>query len=608
MRAPSLVLAVACGVSCIYTGAASDKLQPDGQGPLAILYPATADTLSPPRWDNIEAPDDVLRVIGGENIFEPDADPEFLWGRVVPPGGYPRSVLGSGLLGWFHHEHPNRSLSQQYAGSGALNFEHVISLLPEDTAAMRQEYTPRNERCFFEKISEDSFKLSWPAGAWPIEAGALYRLLPGGAIEITFQVHIIEPIETPQLRFMFASYMQGAYLDSRPDHRPHSLYFGPAPELQLGKPGQITETAKGYVIAGKNSPVAPLLPGTYDLNLRRWSAEHLSEPLWLGFLDGDHDARGLTDNPYALGFAFEQENVELLAWFWAFPQTLEYPAWDWQWVVYAPVAGRSYTYRALISYEAAQTDHDGNPDLVAAWEAVSNKRAAWVAALSPLPDDNPPVIRFLSDIVPPAGGTPAKWRERSSIQHLQDAPFDPASVVEYVVDNEEGVYLTAGRRVPPKDGASPLDIISTVDATQPGTYSVAVEARDAAGNAASREIPVTVIATPDVIAPTIELVGEASATVARNTPFLDPGVLAQDNRQPAPRVEQRITSPSGRPSQAINTHTLGKWAIQYWCVDGAGNRSVTVTRSIQVRDSMLRDRFLQLLLQWLTQRWGNAMA
>jgi hypothetical protein len=161
-----------------------------------VLIPTPED----PRWVDLE--NDEFQITVGENIYDPDRDPAFIWW--APES---REWLGSGLLGWFHKDFPGRPIAQQFAGSGALNFEHIIGLLPSD--AYRSAYTPRSEECVLELLSEQSAALHWSGenSAWPFDITVTYTMI-GSGIEVDMEVYAIDQVDTPEVRLMFASYME----------------------------------------------------------------------------------------------------------------------------------------------------------------------------------------------------------------------------------------------------------------------------------------------------------------------------------------------------------------------------------------------------------------
>jgi len=205
-----------CVVCMLCIGAIPASAQYD-QG--RVLIPTPED----PRWVDLE--NDEFQITLGENIYDPDVEPTFIWW--APKS---REWLGSGLLGWFHKDFPGRPIAQQFAGSGALNFEHIIGLLPSD--AYRSAYTPRSEECVLEVLSERSAALHWSGGssAWPFDTSVTYMLTDFG-IEIDLEVFAIEAVTTPEIRFMFASYMNMTI--------GRNLYFGASPQNQFGTTEQI---------------------------------------------------------------------------------------------------------------------------------------------------------------------------------------------------------------------------------------------------------------------------------------------------------------------------------------------------------------------------------
>ncbi|WP_305983408.1 TLD domain-containing protein [Roseivirga thermotolerans] len=101
-----------------------------------------------------------------------------------------------------------------------------------------------------------------------------------------------------------------------------------------------------------------------------------------------------------------------------------------------------------------------------------------------------------------------------------------------------------------------------------GSNAVTLTATDPLGNYRTQTFSVTV---EDNIAPTIQLNGASSVFIATGETFNDPGATASDNCSAEVEV-----------SGSVDTNTPGSYTLSYKAIDGSGNESAVVTRTVEV--------------------------
>lgn len=95
------------------------------------------------------------------------------------------------------------------------------------------------------------------------------------------------------------------------------------------------------------------------------------------------------------------------------------------------------------------------------------------------------------------------------------------------------------------------------------------------------------ITTLDTTFPTIVLNGEASISLAYNSIWIDPGVVASDNIDTSLTVTTKYTL-GGVVYPIINTTLVGTWEIKYSVIDSSHNTS-TITRTVIVAAPVVDD-------------------
>jgi hypothetical protein len=130
--------------------------------------------------------------------------------------------------------------------------------------------------------------------------------------------------------------------------------------------------------------------------------------------------------------------------------------------------------------------------------------------------------------------------------------------------------------------------VNPVDINIVGTYTVAYDVADTAGNKAT-EVTRTVIVTPpapvvspqpitaDAIAPVITLLGDPTISLVIGDTYTDAGVTASDNVDGDITSKVIIVNP-------VDVSTAGTYIVTYDVADTAGNKAVEVTRTVVVTD------------------------
>ena len=149
-----------------------------------------------------------------------------------------------------------------------------------------------------------------------------------------------------------------------------------------------------------------------------------------------------------------------------------------------------------------------------------------------------------------------------------------ATVTIIVGDSFTDPGATASDNV---DGSVAVTTTGSVDTNTVGSYTLVYSAKDGAGNTASANRTVHVVATPDTTPPVITLNGDASVTISVGATFTDPGATASDNIDGLIAVTKTGT---------VDTNTVGTYTITYNATDAAGNEATPVTRTVQVVDTV----------------------
>ena len=125
------------------------------------------------------------------------------------------------------------------------------------------------------------------------------------------------------------------------------------------------------------------------------------------------------------------------------------------------------------------------------------------------------------------------------------------------------------------DPAPTVTTSGTVDASNPGTYTVTYTCTDLSGNMATDTRTVTVVAaeTPaDTTDPVITIIGDDRLTITVGSTYEDAGATCTDDTDPAPTVTTSGTVDASNP---------GTYTVTYTCTDLSGNMA-TDTRTVTV--------------------------
>ena len=123
------------------------------------------------------------------------------------------------------------------------------------------------------------------------------------------------------------------------------------------------------------------------------------------------------------------------------------------------------------------------------------------------------------------------------------------------------------------DLTASIVVVSDVDTSTVGDYTVTYNVTDTSGNAA---IEVTrTVSVVDTTAPVITLLGDSSVTIEVNSTYTDAGATATDN------YDGDLTGSIVVVSN-VDTSTVGNYTVTYNVTDTSGNAATEVTRTIIV--------------------------
>ena len=128
-------------------------------------------------------------------------------------------------------------------------------------------------------------------------------------------------------------------------------------------------------------------------------------------------------------------------------------------------------------------------------------------------------------------------------------------------------------------GAVPVTATRMGNANQPGTFTIIYQATDPSNNQATSPVTRTVHVNDD-LAPTLVLVGPAVQRLECGSSFTDQGARAND------ACFGDLTS-AITVSGTVNTGMPRDFTLLYNVTDGAGNSAQSVSRTVEVRDTLL---------------------
>ena len=141
-------------------------------------------------------------------------------------------------------------------------------------------------------------------------------------------------------------------------------------------------------------------------------------------------------------------------------------------------------------------------------------------------------------------------------------------------------YVDAGATaVDNNDGDISANIVVTgsVDVNTLGTYTLSFDVSDNEGNVATTKV--RTVNVVDSTIPVITLLGDASVNVEINSSYTDAGATAVDNLDGDVSANLQVSSD-------VDVNTLGTYSVTYDVSDNAGNVATTVTRTVNVVDSI----------------------
>jgi hypothetical protein len=256
---------------------------------------------------------------------------------------------GAGFRPLISDRFPGRNIFRNNAVG--LNFEHVLNGVAADRAINR--FTPRTDRCVLYQHSERSVSVVHKAvdSTWDIESEMRYTLAGEDAIDLEFSVVTGENrYQMGYVAFMWASYLSGArdrciYFPGECDGREGWVAFGESR-------GESVETG---TVAAVGVPPLRFEDGADTLNVIESRRKIFSLPVYYGLLDGDGDPATVEDTMAYIMMFDQAENIRFAMWDFTRGEDGKTdphcPAWDWQYVIRAPVMGATYSYRARLVYK-----------------------------------------------------------------------------------------------------------------------------------------------------------------------------------------------------------------------------------------------------------------
>jgi uncharacterized protein YxjI len=124
---------------------------------------------------------------------------------------------------------------------------------------------------------------------------------------------------------------------------------------------------------------------------------------------------------------------------------------------------------------------------------------------------------------------------------------------------------------------SSIVVTGSVNTAVVGTYTLSYNVSDSSGNTA-----VTITRTVNVVdttLPVITLLGNTPVTIQVGSTYTDAGATALDN------YDGNLTS-SIVVTGSVNTAVVGTYTLSYNVSDTSGNTAVTITRTVNVVDSL----------------------
>lgn len=236
-------------------------------------------------------------------------------------------------------------------GTG-LYFEHIFNGTAKD--ADISMFTPNNNEHSVARIDAATAIMKHPASAstWSIESEMRYTL-NGDAVDMEFRA------TPPHDRFPlgYCAFMWASYMNHTRDRRIYFYGMNGDTEGWLAFGEDIADTKGGFetgTISYKGVPDLPYEEGAKTLNVLENPTKKFILPFYYGLVDGDGDM-DTTGDTMAYVMMFEQRETMRFA-LWNFIRNASgeadthSPAWDWQFVIRNPEAGKTYGYKARVLY------------------------------------------------------------------------------------------------------------------------------------------------------------------------------------------------------------------------------------------------------------------
>ena len=128
------------------------------------------------------------------------------------------------------------------------------------------------------------------------------------------------------------------------------------------------------------------------------------------------------------------------------------------------------------------------------------------------------------------------------------------------------------------DNGLVASISGQVDSSTPYTYTITYTASDLAGNETVITRTVIIEAASDDEAPAIVLIGDTIINLTVGNAYSEQGISVTDNID---HVDDISVSMIGQ----VNTNIVGTYTITYQASDIAGNQSMTITRTVIIKDN-----------------------
>ena len=177
------------------------------------------------------------------------------------------------------------------------------------------------------------------------------------------------------------------------------------------------------------------------------------------------------------------------------------------------------------------------------------------------------------------GNVSAKKVRTVKVQDTTGAVIKPEGEKTLVTLEAGSSYTDSGASavdVVDGDLSGEVDVVSTVDVSKPGVYTVSYGVSDAAGNKA-REV-VRKVKVEDTTGPVITLIGQSVVAVEVGQTYSDGGAGAVDVVDGDLSVEVKMEG-------EVDVSKVGEYQLSYNVRDSAGNDALEVIRTVVVGDT-----------------------